>query len=92
MSKNDRVLVREKIGVSYAEIMLMTVLRVQHLCELWDNDAGFFVSTRARGACACATDELLQVLEKFDDGWWNVKLVDSDRRGIVPASYCAPEV
>ena len=31
------------------------------------------------------------VLEKFDDGWWNIKHLDSGRVGIVPASYCTIE-
>ena len=28
------------------------------------------------------------VLEKFDDGWWNVRHPKTGRVGIVPASYC----
>jgi hypothetical protein len=33
----------------------------------------------------------VQVLEKYDDGWWNVKHEESGRIGIVPATYCAME-
>ena len=34
-------------------------------------------------------DDRVQVLEKFDDGWWNIRHEESGRVGIVPASYCA---
>lgn len=36
-------------------------------------------------------NDRVQVMEKFDDGWWNIKHEATGRVGIVPASYCTLE-